>query len=239
MSLKPSKFSDKKTLDEKMKLKQRKFEKENPLPPFTLIISEGTKTEPHYIQGLVKLINEKYSGVYTRGSRLIDAERIKVHGTGRNTISLLKWARKFVMLPENRNYTRIWLMYDKDDFPLDNFDNTQFSINDKECDDADRKFFAAWSNECIELWFILHFQELVSNVGRAQYIEILKRYFDYDKPSADIYDIISKNEKSNIDLAITRARKLYESYGDKTPPSKMAPATRVYELVEELKGYMD
>lgn len=238
MSLKPSKFSDRKILEEKMGMKKRSFEEKNKLPPPTLIISEGTKTEVHYIKELAKLINEKYSEAYRRGSRLLDKERIKVHGTGRNTLSLLKWARDFAKLPENKNYTRIWIMYDQDDFPLDSFDNTQYSIEDKECDDADTEFFAAWSNECIELWFILHFQELTSNVGREQYKEILKRYFDYDKAAADTYDILDKHEKSNVELAISRAKKLYEYYGDKTPPSKMAPATRVYELVEELRGYL-
>ena len=238
MSLKPSKFRDRKISEEKMGMKKRIFEEKNKLPPPTLIISEGTKTEVHYIKGLAKLINEKYSEAYRRGSRFLDDDRIKVYGTGRNTLSLLKWVRNFVEKPENKHYKRIWIMYDQDDFPLYNFDNTQYSINDKECDDADRKFFAAWSNECIELWFILHFQELTANVGREQYKKILNGYFDYDKAAADTYDILDKHDESSIDLAISRAKKLYESYGEKTSPSKMVPATRVYELVEELRGYL-
>lgn len=231
MTLRPAKYSDEKKLKEKIQNKQREKEKRHKLPPYTLIISEGIKTEVHYITGLVKLINMKYS-------ELIDADRIKVFGTGRNTRGLLKYARKYAERQENKVYKRIWLIYDKDDFPLDDFDNTQFSIDDKEYDDVDRKFFAAWSNECIELWFILYFQELTANVGREQYREILKRYFDYDKAAVDIYDIIDKHEKSDIELAISRARKLYEGYGDKTPPSKKVPATRIYELVEELRGYL-
>ncbi|WP_304969408.1 RloB family protein, partial [Romboutsia ilealis] len=46
-------------------------------------------------------------------------------------------------------------MYDKDDFPLDNFDNTQYSAEKRK---EIRKYRVAWSNECIELWFVLHFQ---------------------------------------------------------------------------------
>ena len=236
MSLKPSKFRDNKKLEEEMKSKRRSFEEKSKLPPPTLIISEGIKTEKHYMQGLVDLIIERYSEI-NKNARHSMKDQIKVHGTGRNTIGLLKWARKFAEQPENKHYSRIWIMYDKDDFPLDNFDNTQFSIEDKECDDTGRKFFAAWSNECFELWFVLHFRELTSNVGRERYNEILKSYFDYDKAATDIYDIIGKHEKSNIDLAITRAKKLYKSYDDKTP-SKMVPATRVYELVEELRRYL-
>lgn len=53
-----------------------------------------------------------------------------------------------------RSQEDVWLMYDKDDFPLDDFDNTQYSaLSRKDI----RKYKVAWSNECIELWFVLHF----------------------------------------------------------------------------------
>ncbi len=156
MSLKPSKYSDAKKLEEKMHTRQRVFKERYKLPPPTLIISEGTKTEPNYIKGLVDLINKKYSEI-NKNARHSMKDTIKIHGTGRNTKGLLEYARNLAEKPENKHYNRIWIMYDKDDFPLDNFDNTLFSIKGKQCDDADRKFFAAWSNECIELWFILHF----------------------------------------------------------------------------------
>ena len=39
----------------------------------------------------------------------------------------------------------------------------------------------AWSNECIELWFVLHFQELAVNNGREQYQRILKQKYGYEK----------------------------------------------------------
>lgn len=64
-------------------------------------------------------------------------------------------------------------MYDKDDFPLDNFDNTQYSAEGR---NVERVYKVARSNECIELWFILHFQDLNSNVGRERYNEILNNY---------------------------------------------------------------
>lgn len=88
-----------------------------------------------------------------------------------------------------------------DDFPLDNFDNTQFSAEQR----LDKRTFkVAWSNVSLELWFVLHFQEL----------------------------------SSNTEIAINRAKKQYESYPPDTPASKRCPATRVFELVEELKQYL-
>lgn len=43
--------------------------------------------------------------------------------------------------------------------------------------------------------------------------------------------------KDKTDIAIQRARRQYESYHD-AAPSKRCPATRVYELVEELWKYL-
>lgn len=121
-------------------------------------------------------------------------------------------------------------MYDKDDFPLDNFDNTQHSAENKM--DV-RKYCVAWSNECIELWFLLHFQDLSANVGREKYIELLKGYCDYEKNMKNIFEILQ--DKTNV--AIIRAKRQYEAYGD-VAPSKMCPATRVYKLIEELQKYL-
>ena len=182
MSLKPKKHSENKKeqsrLQEKMKKRQKQMEIPL-LPPYTYIISEGTKTEPYYIGTIAERVNEKYRE-YSTGKRII------VEGTGRNTKSLLEYARNTV----DKNFPQaeeVWLMYDKDDFPEDNFDNTQHSAEDRM---DKRKYRVAWSNECIELWFLLHFQEVTSNIGRDKYIERLKLYTDYEKNKKDIYDIL-------------------------------------------------
>ena len=60
MSLKPKKKSDLKKIEEKMKVKASKMESMQHLPPYTMIVSEGIKTEPIYIKGLVNKVNEKY-----------------------------------------------------------------------------------------------------------------------------------------------------------------------------------
>lgn len=121
-------------------------------------------------------------------------------------------------------------MYDKDDFPLDNFDNTQFSAEKRK---ENRQYRVAWSNECIELWFVLHFQELVVNNGREQYQQILKQKCGYEKSLENLFDLL----KDKTDVAIQRAKRQYESYNDEAP-SKRCPATRVYELVDELRKYL-
>lgn len=225
MSLKPLKVSEQKKKQEKINAKMQKREKEklDVLPPYMYIISEGTKTEPNYIRGLADRINTKFAA-FSSGKRIV------IKGTGRNTRGLLNYARKQVE-KEFPQAEVVWLMYDKDDFPLDNFDNTQYSAEGR----ADRrKYRVAWSNECIELWFVLHFQELTVNNGRTHYQEILKQKCDYEKNREDLYHLL----EDRTAIAIRRARQLYVSYKDEIPPSRRCPATRVYELVEELQNYL-
>ena len=223
MSKKPLKISERKQLEEVMQRKRKSIETLHRLPPYTIIFSEGTKTEPHYIQGFTKQINSKYAP-FVRQYRII------VIGTGRSTQSLLEYARNTVTR-SHPDCKEVWLMYDKDDFPSDGFDNTQFSA---EAESTEPKYHVAWSNECIELWFVLHFQKLFAHVSRAQYQDILNRYFTYEKNLENIYDLL----KDNTEVAISHAKELYSSYEADAPPSQRTPATRVYELVMFLQEYL-
>lgn len=118
---------------------------------------------------------------------------------------------------------------------LDNFDNTQFEAEARK----KPQMAVAWSNESIELWFLLYFEDYCSDNGRKQYIEKLNKYFDYSKKREDLYDIL--NSLGSQEEAKRRARKMYAEFVDAhvTSMSAMVPATRVFELVEELESYLE
>lgn len=225
MSLKPKKVSEIKKEQAKLNEKMKKKKKVvlDDIPPYTFIVSEGIKTEVAYMSGFASAINEKYSN-FTTG------ERIKVKGTGKNCQILLRYARKAVE-EEMPQATIVWLMYDKDDFLLDNFDNTQFSAEQRL---DSRRFKVAWSNESLELWFVLHFQDLSANVGRDKYIKILENCCSYRKNDPNLFELM----KANTEMAINRAKKQYNAYSKDIPPSRRCPATKVFELVEELGKYL-
>lgn len=227
MSLKPKKHSDIKKIKEKMKVKASKMDTLQELPPYTMIVSEGIKTEPLYLKGFVKKINDKYKNISKE-------PHIQVYGTARNTQSLLRFVDKMIANGEWAHFKKFWLVYDKDDFPLDNFDNTQFEAEVRKNPDM----AVAWSNESIELWFLLHFQDYCSNNGRKQYIEKLNEYFDYSKTREDLYEVLM--EKGSLSDAKRRAKKMYQEFLDagESSMAAMVPATRMYELVEELEHYL-
>ena len=212
---------DQERLNAKMQKRKKSFN--FPIPPFMFIVSEGTKTEVTYMKGFTDVINKKY---YSLSSQ----PRIVVLGTGRSCSSLLQYARRVVKTKMPQAEV-VWLMYDQDDFPKDDFDNTDNSAKGKI--DA-RNYKTAWSNESLELWFVLHFQDLSSNVSRAKYIEIIKKHIPYKKNDANLFETM----RPYMEGAIIRAKIQYNSYPEGTTPSKMCPATKVFELVEELKKYL-
>ncbi|MCK4259528.1 MAG: RloB domain-containing protein [Halanaerobiales bacterium] len=237
MSKKPLKRDE---LKRRMKKKERKEGSRLAHPERYLIICEGTKTEPNYFEGIKKRIENKYN------RRMNDRINVTltIEGTGRNTLSLLDYAKGIVKKEkkENREYEYIWLVYDLDDFPRDNFDNTAHSVKALNDNDNDfTKWHVAWSNQCIELWFLLHFNYYNSDIHRDMYKEKLNKIFkdnnliEYKKNNKDIFEILIKY--GNLDDAIDNAKRLSKETGGQ-PSSKMAPATKVYELVDMLKPHM-
>lgn len=228
MSLKPLKKSEQKAAA-KMTARKRKNASLHMLPEKILIISEGKKTEPNYFRGMANCINDKYRK-YTQNERVICVE-----GTGYNTEGLYQYIDKNKTPDEMREYKQIWLVYDKDDFPKDRFDNTDARARETK----DSNWHTAWSNESFELWLLWHFQEYTADTHRTEYVKLLKKHLhEYKKNDEDIYQKVIT--QGNLDDAIRRAKariKYYEDQNIKTP-SKMKTASTVYKLVELLQTYL-
>ncbi|MCI6560604.1 MAG: RloB family protein [Ruminococcus sp.] len=109
-------------------------------PEYHLIITEGSKTELLYFEGLKKAVNQKYTG------------RIEIVGLGEeaNNLSILDTAEK-VQLWFGGKYRHICIVYDKDYFPEDDFDNAFFRCQELSNSSDTVTYHALWSNECIEL----------------------------------------------------------------------------------------
>ncbi|MBR2088168.1 MAG: RloB domain-containing protein [Oscillospiraceae bacterium] len=166
MSNKPPKKSD----ENKRWRKPRRDRGSRISPEYHPIITEGSKTEPLYFEGLKKAVNQKYTG------------RIEIVGLGEgaNTLSILDTAEK-VQLRSGGKYRHIWIVYDKDDFPEDDFDNTFFRCQKLSSSSDSVTYHALWSNECIELWFLLHFEYLQSSLHRDFYYPKLTKYRNHLK----------------------------------------------------------
>ncbi len=85
---------------------------------------------------------------------------------------------------------------------------------------------------------LLHFQDYGADNGREDYIKKLNGYFEYSKTREDLFKVVTS--LGSLQEAKRRAQIQYNNFMDQgiTVPSKMIPATRVYEVVEELEKYL-
>jgi hypothetical protein len=128
-------------------------------------------------------------------------------------------------------YDQIWCVFDRDDFPADNFDNAIQMVKSREREG----FRVAYSNEAFELWYVLHFEYLDAAVTRAHYIERLDILLGrkYQKGDAEINNVLQ--ERGDESRATQFARRLCQLHGDGTPCSKHCPETTVDRLVQALR----
>ena len=229
MSNKPKKRGDQKALELKMARKTRITETISLLPPRTMIFCEGTKTEPNYLRELVELINARCR-IFAMDNRIKLSDHIEIIGSARSTTSLFSYA-----VNNTVSGTReVWLVYDHDDFPAEQFNVTP-ELAKKQSKKSGIHYRVAWSNECFELWLLLHFILLESNISRADYMEKLVGYIpSYHKSATDIFSRL----KDRVGTAIKNAKTIEGKFDVNATPSEMAPCTQVYRLVEELLRYV-
>jgi hypothetical protein len=196
---------------------------------FYLIVCEGEKTEPNYFESLKKSLPK---GV-------LELTSIDIDGTGKNTLSIIEKSIKLRKCYEDkylRKIDRVWAVFDRDSFPVENFNN---AINKGE--NSKPKINCAWTNEAFELWYLLHFSFYNTGVGRQQYKHMIeaeinkssgKKGFKYLKNSKEMFSLLEKY--GNQEFAIENAQKLELLYSDKSY-SNHNPCTKVHRLILELQ----
>jgi hypothetical protein len=212
---------------ERAERRQRKTASREPNPCRFLIVCEGESTEPKYFYGIKEYLTRM-------GADAID---IDVYGTGRNTISLVKETERIIDDIERRvtlsvrPYGNIWVIFDRDDFTPDQFNRAIFLAESK-------GWKVGWSNECIELWFLLHFDFLQSKINRSAYFDRLSDIFKkagiadkYEKNMDNIYTVI----RDKTCVAVKNSQALYEKHGTHERHSQKNPATTIFKLIQEIE----
>ena len=130
------------------------------------IFCEGEQTEPLYFEGFKQLIED--NPIYR------EMVLIQIEPCGAETMRVIGMAEEYV----RKNHItkgQIWCVYDKDSFPSERFNGVAEHAESLNKDNAALQYHVAWSNECIEFWFLLHFAYYTSNNHRSEYIEFLSK----------------------------------------------------------------
>lgn len=203
------------TMENRRREHKKKFERpvgtKRPEKTF-LILCEGTKTEPNYF----------------RSFHVISAQ-VEIVGTAMNTMSLVNHARE-VVKDRPDEYDEIWLVFDKDSFDRDIFNEAVFF-----CETHYRQGFrAAYSNEAFEIWYLLHFELIKKSISRFHYPDMLSKRlgFFYKKNHPHMYNVLLSRQPA----AIQNAKKLYSQRSPS--PARDNPSTTVFMLVEELNKHL-
>ena len=181
-----------------------------------LIVCEGEKTEPDYFKAF----------------RMTTA-KVKAVGQAMNTLSLVA---KAISIREadkkkNRVYDQCWVVFDKDDFPANDF-NQAIMLAER------NGFHVAYSNQAFEYWFLLHYNLYTGPLHRNQYEKMLSKltgipYVKTEGFGSVMYNLLLKRQP----LAIKNAEIVFAeiSHGN---PAEEESSTTVHRLVNELNKYL-
>lgn len=180
-----------------------------------VIVCEGKKTEMNY-----------FKGFKTRYSNL---NIIPLHGKctdPKNIVWFAKEQIKEYRLKLNQG-DGLWCAFDVDD-------STDEEIKIAKDNANKYNIIVALSNPSLELWYLLHFENILSNITRHEVEERLKNFIpDYTKSK-----IINHILENKLIIAIDRAKKLNEKHENDEIQlfSRLSnPSSQVFQLIEFIK----
>lgn len=138
-----------------------------------LIVCEGSKTEPNYFKEF-------------RTAKLV----IKIEGPALTPIQLVDEANRISL---EDNYDQVWCVFDRDDWPIDKFNNAFSKARAK-------RIKVAYTNEAFELWYLLHFNYHDTAIGREAYKA---------KLTANLVETYEKNDPAMYSKLKTRMNTAY------------------------------
>ncbi|MDH4320441.1 MAG: RloB family protein [Desulfobulbaceae bacterium] len=186
-----------------------------------LIVCEGGKTEPNYLQEL-------------RDAFKLSTANIKIIGDacGTSPRDVVKYA--LTEYQKEKKYNRIFCVFDKDRHPT--FNEALERIRTARLSKGD-SIQAITSVPCFEIWILLHFRyttKAFSSTGPsgsicASVIRDLKRHIgNYDKGAAGLFPSLLEK----LPTAMTHATRLAKHT---TTTGSDNPSTRMHKLVEYLR----
>jgi RloB-like protein len=177
-----------------------------------LIVCEGGKTEPSYLNGL-KLAH-----------RLSNANIRVTSADGTDPVSIVQFAER---LAKDGEYDRVYCVFDRDGHG--NFHRAIGMIRQL-------GYHPIISWPCFEIWILLHFVYSTAPYNNARghsacdlVVKEIKKHFDaYSKGHTGVYALL----ESKVDIALKHADRLVKH---NTSTGSYNPSTAMHDLVEYLR----
>lgn len=206
-----------------------------------LIACEDKISSPNYFKMIIKkLIEDKK---ITQDSLVIAKhEHVNPKGVLQDLLNHKKDDKTY------KDFEHRWIVIDRDIARINGGGHPKDDFLTALSEAKSKKVEVAYSNDCFEIWYLLHFVYRNTAISRDDVIkEVIKRLKDKN------YKTFSKLNKDNIKTeamtklifdellelqktAIKNAKKLLENYADLHNPETDNPSTKVFELVEILSN---
>lgn len=191
-----------------------------------LIVTEGSKTEPLYLEEI-------------RSAHQLHSANVEVQPgqLGTAPIQVVRYAQQVFEKGDlnkgirPKSFDQVYVVFDRDDHDS-YFDalNLVKALDGKLRND-DRQsvsFTAIASIPCFELWLLLHYEDIQHPIHRDEVMERLKRHIPgYEKGAGGIF----ASTHDQLETATQRAQVLAAKFNAYTAPESF---TRLYELVSLL-----
>lgn len=196
-----------------------------------LFIYCGRCTEPNYFNAILDDI-KKNMEIKSNGITSFDYD-FEISAV--DPINMAKLTPKIVA-KKGGNFSEVYVVFDKDSFKPDNFDNAIKMINELNSEYC--LYEALWSNQCVELWFILNFEYLQAQLERESYFGKIGSYLkvNYKKNISNIAEII-KAQGGSWKQAIKFSEKLKGEYKNMSY-SNQFPCTNIDAFFKRYKEYI-
>lgn len=185
-----------------------------------LIYCEGENTEPEYFKSFPVTTETKVEAI----------------GLGRSRTALVEKVLELISDIEKDEQQQIWVVFDRD-IKYENQEQEDKDFNEAINLANKNALKCAYSNDCFELWFILHDEYIESAIHRTQIYSKLsvKLGFNYEKEGKgkDLAKSFYPMFLDRLPFAIRNAERLHLSHSDKEFHLQN-PCTTIYQLIEAL-----
>ncbi len=183
------------------------------------IFHNGEVAESDYFGDFAQFLHENDAWVIVRNYH----KRTK----GKAPWQLINEAAKHKISKKDND--QIWCVFDVDDFYKNNKTELEKALKKAES----KNIKIAYSNQCFELWFMLHFEQISTAIDRKNYEEKLQKFLkkigvNYEKNMRGLFSVLLPHQEE----AIKRAKKFFTNRIDSNP------STSVFTLVEELNKFL-
>lgn len=185
--------------------------------PVILVVTEGEKTEPDYLRGLIRACRNPRVRVTVSGEHGVPRTLVEHARDLKNSAE--REARKNE--DDNLAYDEVWCVFDVDEHPR---------LDEARTMAADNGIELAVSNPCFEFWLVLHRRESPGCRERSAMQELLGRLIGKKGKVVDFEDY-----RSGYGDAVRRARLLDERAREDGEAGR-CPSTGVYRLTESIRG---